>query len=358
MVTRRRRAEGQAIIFLALAFVVLVAFLGLALDGANAFGQRRRVSNAADAASLAATRMLVTVNINGGNGQTINDAIREFLVNNNGIDPTTSTWEASYVSRDDPDTVIAPVENDVAPPEGARGVRVELSFTFDTAFMSVMGQNTLTVGATSTSTYGALGTAIGQDLLPIGISDSALNTLMDKGEIRVDLRGKIMQDYSYLQPGDPLPSELNDVITDANFDYVTLSDTLPANLPNANGCNNPNVTENLSYWICNGTLTQLQIGRYMSVLNPNWGDVNSSLIHRILGPTARPTAVVPVYTQVPDGHGGVALQLAYFVGVDLNYSMNKSVLTMTLRNDYISAGSAIGEGSGVETGVWAVNLKR
>ncbi|MEI7646417.1 MAG: pilus assembly protein TadG-related protein [Chloroflexales bacterium] len=350
----RRRADGQSLVIVALAFVLLVAFLGLAIDGANAFGQRRRVSIAADAASLAATRVLVAIKSDGRHGQVINATIREFLVTDHSIAAATSTWQASYVTRDAPDTIIGPVDDLLDPPTNASGVQVDLHVTFDTFFMRVMGQPTLTVGATSTSTYGALGTAIGQDIVPLGISDSAMNLLIDKGHIRVDLRGKIMDGYSSLAPGDPLPDEVSDVVTDANFAHVSFSGTQDQ-LPNANGCQNPNVHENLTFWWCNGSLTQIPLGRNLPVLDPNWGDVNSAIIYRIHHQT---TAVVPVYVQVPDGHGGVALQLAYFVAVDMSYNVGKSALTMTLLNDYVSAGSMIGEGSGVETGVWAVNLKR
>jgi hypothetical protein len=165
-----------------------------------------------------------------------------------------------------------------------------------------------------------------------------------------------MDSYSYLAPGEALPPEVSDVITDANFAHVSFTGT-QEELPNANGCHNPNVHENLTYWWCNGTQTQISLGLHMPKLDPNWGDVNSSIIDRLWNQN-RATAVVPVYVQVPDGEGGVALQLAYFVAVDLHYSVSDKVLTMNLRTDYVTAGAMVGEGSGVETGVWAVNLKR
>jgi Flp pilus assembly protein TadG len=351
----RHRSEGQALVIVALAFLVLIAFLGLAIDGANAFGQRRRVNNAADAASLAATRVLIDVKSHNGLGDQINATIREFLINDHNITAADSTWEASYVSRNEPDTIIAPVRDDQAPPSEAEGVRIEVSYTFDTAFMRVMGQRTLTVGAISTSVYGPLGTGIGEDLIPLGISDSALNTLLSRNHIRVDLRGRIMDDYNHLAPGQQMPEEIADVVTDANFAHVDLSDTPPEDLPNPNGCQNPNVHENLSYWWCNGTQTMLRLGRSLPTVDTNWGEINSSIIHRVF---YRPTAVVPVYVQLPNGHGGIKFQLAYFVAVDLDYDVSMSVVTMTLRRDYVSAGAMIGEGSGVITGVWAVNLKR
>jgi hypothetical protein len=55
---------------------------------------------------------------------------------------------------------------------------------------------------------------------------------------------------------------------------------------------------------------------------------------------------------------GIYFQLAYFVAVNIEYNASKESVRMTLLNDYVSAGAMVGEGSGVETGVWAVNLKR
>lgn len=53
---RRGREPGQAVVFVALAALVLVALAGLAVDGANAFNQRRNAVNGADAAAFAGTR--------------------------------------------------------------------------------------------------------------------------------------------------------------------------------------------------------------------------------------------------------------------------------------------------------------
>lgn len=351
----RHRTRGQALIIVTLAFIILVGFLGLALDGANAFGQRRRVSNAADAASLAAARALVAVKAAGDNGAAINSAVEEYLVGVNRIDPSRSSWRASYISRFDPDTIMGQVDDHTAPPSDAGGVRIDLTFSFDTSFMRLLGQRTLSVGTTSTSIFGPLGTAVGDDLFPIAISDSAMNLLLRKGAIRLDLNGKLMRPYDHLAPGEALPEDVDDVVTDANYAYVNVSDVPSDDLPTRNGCQNPTVEANLTYWICNGSQTQLRIGRILPQLDSNWGQINSSLTHR---ENSRPTGVIPVYGQVSDGEGGIALQLAYFVAVRIDHVQSDNAVTYHLLDDYVSAGAMVGEGSGVETGVWAVNLKR
>jgi len=51
--THRRSESGQALVLLALSFIVLLAFAGLAIDGGILYTERRRAQNAADAAAMA-----------------------------------------------------------------------------------------------------------------------------------------------------------------------------------------------------------------------------------------------------------------------------------------------------------------
>ncbi len=51
--------QGQAIVILAFAMIVLLAFAALAIDGGNAYVNRRRAQNAADAGALAGAHQLV-----------------------------------------------------------------------------------------------------------------------------------------------------------------------------------------------------------------------------------------------------------------------------------------------------------
>ncbi len=45
--------NGQTLVWVALAMVVLLAFVGLAIDGGAVYAERRRMQNAADAGALA-----------------------------------------------------------------------------------------------------------------------------------------------------------------------------------------------------------------------------------------------------------------------------------------------------------------
>lgn len=57
-----REEEGQSLIQVALMLVVLIGFVGLALDGGNLYAERRRMQNAADAGALAGAWAMCKVN--------------------------------------------------------------------------------------------------------------------------------------------------------------------------------------------------------------------------------------------------------------------------------------------------------
>src|SRR5436309_14739291 len=54
----RRAHRGQALVFLALATLILMGAMGLALDGGYNYAQPRQMQNVADAAALAGARAL------------------------------------------------------------------------------------------------------------------------------------------------------------------------------------------------------------------------------------------------------------------------------------------------------------
>jgi Flp pilus assembly protein TadG len=59
---RRRRQAGQTAVIVALTFLVLIAFAGLAIDGGHVYLVNRRAQNATDAAALAAAKQLANSN--------------------------------------------------------------------------------------------------------------------------------------------------------------------------------------------------------------------------------------------------------------------------------------------------------
>ncbi len=82
--------RGQTLVVVAVMLVVLIAFLGLVIDGGNVYAQRRQLQNAADAAALAGARCLAA-----GQGQATAAAVARQYAASNGADhciPTTEPY--------------------------------------------------------------------------------------------------------------------------------------------------------------------------------------------------------------------------------------------------------------------------
>ena len=95
-----QRNEGQAVVLAALAFIVMIGALGLALDGANAYNQRRNANNAADAAAMAGTRALLDGNKSGsGKNRDVFLAVKAYLDSHLPASSGTLTWNAYYIDR-------------------------------------------------------------------------------------------------------------------------------------------------------------------------------------------------------------------------------------------------------------------
>src|SRR5215212_6398982 len=132
--------QGQSIVVIAMAILVLVAMAGLGLDGANAFNQRRNTVNAADAAAMAGTRVLVEQKKAGGakSGDAVRAAVVSYL-NQHGLDQGTLgssfPWTAYYVDYEKND--LAEITAGSTIPNNARGVRINVQYTFNTVIMPV-----------------------------------------------------------------------------------------------------------------------------------------------------------------------------------------------------------------------------
>lgn len=344
----RAQTRGQAAVLAALCFVVLVACLGLALDGANAFGQRRVVANAVDAAALAGARELIARRDQGSGGTHINKAIEEFLTDQNGLAADDLSWQAFYVDRLSPDGSLGQVVNGARPPSGADGVRVELSYSFPTYFMGVFGRGSLSVSGRAAAVYGPLGTAVGQDLAPLALSRTAQEILEDEGDVTIDMRGKLADaNFWDINPA-LLPP---DVITQANIAHVSFANVDEEPETGDDCVAGP--ADSLTYWWCQGSPNKLRINRELrATATVNYGRLNSAIGWR---EDHRPVMVLPVYADVgPDEY-----QLVNFIAVEIRgYNDSMGTLEVRYLPDYATAGAMIGDGSGAETGVWAVNLTR
>ncbi|MFV9504181.1 MAG: pilus assembly protein TadG-related protein [Oscillochloridaceae bacterium umkhey_bin13] len=375
---QRTRHEGQAVVMVAFAFVLLVAALGLGIDAANAFGQRRLANNAADAAALAATRTLVGERL-AGSGTAINSTIATYMAREGNAFTDAISWQAFYVRRNDLTGSLGVVTDGLRPPNGVDGIRVEVEFRTPTAFMALFGQRNLTVRSFGTAVFGPLGTAVGQDLAPLALSDSGLQRLMDQGEVRLDLDGGLSASppLRYLDPSDPeqgfvLPIQIpDDVVSFDDLRMVSFADTNLTPLV-GNDCAAASPVNSLSYWWCRGSPHMLRIGRELpqgTVDNP--GMLRSVITWRH---TNRNVLVLPVYTESLRFVGGEPesfLELRNFVAVEIlsfgdDYDTGvgriipyRDILRVRWLRNYGTAGAMVGEGSATEvTELWAVNLVR
>jgi hypothetical protein len=153
-IAKLRQEEGQNLVLVALAMIVMLAFAALVLDGGFAYAQRRRMQNAADAGTLAGVRELALE----GSDSEIYARIDEYTRVRNGAD----SFEATYVPGGEPiggGTI----------PEDTTGVRVRAVLTFPTFFAGVIGVPEMTAGAEAAASFSAVGSATG--LVPIAVKE-------------------------------------------------------------------------------------------------------------------------------------------------------------------------------------------
>jgi hypothetical protein len=168
----QKRERGQMLVIVALALTTLVAMAGLVIDGGMALSNRRQVQNAADAASLAGTRVLGLDlkwrAVNNDNpspppapfanvDQEVCDAINAALTYNTNsaqtIDPIdcyTGSDDAQYVDFDR--NALGRVGEGVPPL--AQGVRVSGTGQSGTLLMGVIGIDSIDVSADATALAG------------------------------------------------------------------------------------------------------------------------------------------------------------------------------------------------------------
>ena len=155
-----RAERGQAVFIMVFVLVGLLAMLGLAIDGGTVFLERRRMQNAADAASLAGTRRLAEAICAGDTDDVVlDDAVLTEIINYaeaNGVE-NTDVVRASYVKFEN-DAVVQfspPVlVGGGTVPQGASGVAVTTTITRPTYFLGLVGQPTGAAGGSATAVTG------------------------------------------------------------------------------------------------------------------------------------------------------------------------------------------------------------
>ncbi|WP_376791827.1 pilus assembly protein TadG-related protein [Thermoflexus sp.] len=151
-----RDRSGQSLVLVALMLPALIGLAALAIDGNNAYAQRRRAQNAADVGALAGTRALWFAQHGVGDESAILQAIHQ-VVEAQGIPDTddqpgdaanTNVQAFYYISE----TVRIPIPAGAVPPN-ARGVTVIVWNPFRSFLAAVIGHATLRVSAQAIAVY-------------------------------------------------------------------------------------------------------------------------------------------------------------------------------------------------------------
>ncbi len=137
-----RANRGQALAFLALFLVVLLALLGLGVDGGNLYLHRRGAQVAADASALAGARVMGTPT---STGAAIRADIETYASANQVDDPAQNV--SAYYTDDSGARLGTITSGSGTPPGSATGVEVVITQQANTLFLPVLGINSLRVSA-------------------------------------------------------------------------------------------------------------------------------------------------------------------------------------------------------------------
>jgi Flp pilus assembly protein TadG len=350
-----QRNEGQAIVLAALAFIVLVGALGLALDGANAYNQRRHANNAADAAAMAGTRALLDANEDGGKNRDIFDAVETYLDTHLPASNGTLTWNAYYIDRNGnqiggaiPDNGSPVEEIDMQVTSKVRGIAVDIRYTFNTFFMPLLGRDDLTVAGYGLGLVGPLGGATGPDLVPLAISDTAAANWQRSGDTSHSWSMGVYTGTTGLASRFVDQSDLRLVSLDS-------SGATPS-VGSSGDCSSSTPVDSLIYWWCNGTSYQV-VTKPDPIETRSMPPPASSSLKSAINSRIGDDVLMPVYNQL-DLSGNV--KIVGFVAVHLT-GWGSGAYDGTLKgkiiNYYIAPGPISGESSGFFD-TYAINLVR
>jgi hypothetical protein len=192
---RRDKSEpGQILVIVAVGLVVIVAMVGIVIDGGYAWGKQRETQNGSDSASEAGAVVLAENLVRAAQVPPVTaktDCEVRAAVNSaavaNDIGPAPDAWYTDFdgnllnaagaVVTDTADAAEVGNAANAIPP-GAMGVRVDGQQTFDTFLARVIGFNQFTTTTTATAHAGYLGgtcsAADGCIILPVTVPVTVL----------------------------------------------------------------------------------------------------------------------------------------------------------------------------------------
>ena len=185
---RRDHEQGFSVVFVALMMVAMLAIAAFAIDLSGAYAARRQMQNAADDASLGATRAL--------------DKARRAGYANNALNAAVATTASDIANTRNGSqvglytcTVIDRLQNALAPCSpssgwtasaqngGPAGVLVQAGVTQSTFFAGVLGQSTTTARATAAATIQPLRFASGPFIICGLVTNDGYDILNPDGSI-------------------------------------------------------------------------------------------------------------------------------------------------------------------------------
>ena len=176
--------RGQALIIMVFVLVGLLVAVGLAIDGGTVFLERRRMQNAADAASLAGARRLSKAicddELAGDADYAINLAVIDYAVRNgvedaSGVAAQYMKFAGGIVVPFDPPVTVG----NGAVPGGAAGVAVTSAISRETYFVTLVGQSTTGAAAPATAVTGPPELMGG--LRPFGVPEGVVPAVGEDG---------------------------------------------------------------------------------------------------------------------------------------------------------------------------------
>jgi hypothetical protein len=160
---------GQSMVVIAIGIVALIAFVGLALDGAKAYQQRTQMQTAADSAAMAGAREVIL----GSSQSNIWARLNEYAVTRNLANSFTATYYPGGQSL--PNAA-------GTPPAGALGTCITTTVTYPADFIPVIGIDTMTLQASACAAGLAQSGVCGGGYVVWANSSTCANSLLWPGK--------------------------------------------------------------------------------------------------------------------------------------------------------------------------------
>jgi Flp pilus assembly protein TadG len=250
-ISRSRSQEGQSLVIIAVVFVVLVIFAGLAIDGGNTFVQRRQAQNASDAAAMAGTRLIAAViqscdafdsaalaAIDAEIHRTINQyAEQNGISDTDGIagNEVNDNVVAYYV---DSSAAVISLVGTGDLPTGTSGVRVAVQDTHDTFFLPIARIKEFGSAAPATALTGKLKQPAvgGKPIIPIAVPYISVKEFEDAEagtEFLMHDSGEHVGEFCHLEGGECVVDPDPEYPNEAQRGWLNLNHIFNAEYPDS-----------------------------------------------------------------------------------------------------------------------------